>query len=324
MIKDILISEENYFNEMDNIVRPYLAGFEKTGKFKSFDEKEIFYRYYLNDNAKASVVVCHGFTENSEKFLEMIYYYHLEGYNVFALDHRGHGYSYREVEDTSVSHINKFEDYVEDLNCFVEKIVKPESSSLPLFVYAHSMGGAVAVLYLMKYPDIFEKAVLTAPMIFPQTQGVPVFATKLLTSFFKLIGMKKKRVFVQKSFDPKNVTYVFEMSNATSRNRFDYIMRTKINNKFYFNSCASYNWVRESLKITKIMLNPKNCDKIKAKVFLFQGEIDNSVRKEYQPMFVSMVKDAKIKEIKGSKHEIYLSPNDVLEEYLTDIFEFLE
>ena len=121
MFKDFnVLDENNYYTLMESTVKPYLKKIEHLGKFSSFDGNDIFYRYYLNENAKGNLVVVHGFTENSEKFLEMIYYFHLGGYNVFSYDQRGHGYSYREVEDTSISHINRFDEYVNDLECYRE------------------------------------------------------------------------------------------------------------------------------------------------------------------------------------------------------------
>lgn len=316
-----LVNEEEYKSEMETKIMPYLETCGTQGKFCSFDGKELFYRYYLNEKASASVVVCHGFTENSQKFMEMIYYFHKHGYNVFALDHRGHGKSYRDVKDTSITHINKFDDYVNDLNCYIEKVVKTKSDDLPIYLYAHSMGGAIGIVYMMKYPTVFSKALLTAPMVFPETAGVPPFATKMLAGFFCLIGKKRERVFLQSGFDP---TPDFENSNATSRQRYLYVNGLKADNVEYQNCSASYGWVKESMKIIKRILNKKECEKIKTKILLLQAETDGSVKKEYQPEFVKMVNGAKIAEIKGSKHEIYLSPNDVLEVYLQKIFEFFD
>lgn len=316
-----LINEEEYKIEMETKVIPYLKKYGTEETMCSFDGQEIFCRYYLKENAQASVVVCHGFTESSQKFMEMIYYFHKHGYNVFALDHRGHGKSYREVADTSVTHINKFDDYVNDLNCYIEKVVRKKSGELPLYLYAHSMGGAIGIVYMMKYPKVFERALLTAPMVFPETAGVPPIATRMLAGFFCLIGKKRERVFLQSGFDP---TPDFENSNATSRQRYLYVNGLKADNVEYQNCSASYGWVKESMKIIKTILNKKECEKIKTKILLLQAEIDGSVKKEYQPVFVKMVDGAKIAEIKGSKHEIYLSPNNVLEEYLEKIFDFFD
>ena len=295
--------------------------YEQSSYFPADDNNKIFYKYYITENHKANIVISHGLNEFSEKYLEMIYYFLKSDYNVFFIEQRGHGYSYREVEDTSISHINSYKEYVSDLYCFINKIVLYNSNNLPLFLYAHSMGGAIGTLFLMKYPDIFNKAILTSPMIYPKTANVPSSLTKFMTKMFSLFGKGKDRVFVHREFNPEAP---YETSNSTSVARFNYFMNTKRNNRMYFNSSTSYRWVYESLKITKIMLNRTNIEKINAKTLLLVAENDETVKKEKQIEFAKKVKYIKMKEIKGSKHEIYLSNNIVLKDYLEEIFTFLE
>lgn len=316
-----LLKEEDYFNEMENIVKPYLQKYEKSSYFSAYDNNKIFYKYYISKNHKANIVITHGLNEFSEKYLEMIYYFLRYNYNVFILEHRGHGYSFRELEDMSISHINSYKEYVSDLYDFINKVVLYNSNNLPLFLYAHSMGGAIGSLFLMKYPDVFNKAILTSPMIYPKTANIPSSLTKFITKMFLLFGKGKDRVFVHREFNPEAP---YETSNSTSVERFNYFMNTKRNNRMYFNSSTSYRWVYESLKITKIMLNRTNVEKINAKTLLLVAENDETVKKDKQIDFSKMVKDIKIKEIKGSKHEIYLSNNNVLKNYLEEIFMFLE
>ena len=150
---------------MINEVEPFLAERRNEGTFNSFDGRPISYEYYITENAKASVVISHGFTESAEKFREMSYYFINEGYNVFAITHRGHGASYKESIDPYTVYVSEFNDYIKDFYTFIKRIVTPNSDSLPLYLYAHSMGGAIAALTLEQYPDIFKKAVLNAPMI---------------------------------------------------------------------------------------------------------------------------------------------------------------
>ena len=313
------IDEENYFAEMENKVIPELMKNGGDDYFTSFDGKKIHYRYFISNCPKATVVISHGFTEFGEKFDEMAYYFHISSFNVFVIDHRGHGYSHRHVENPSVSHINRFDDYVSDFHCFINKVVLPASEGLPLYLYAHSMGGAVGILYLQRHSNVFDRALLTAPMVYPQTAGVPSWLTKIMTKAFSLFGQSKKMVFVHKEYDPDPP---FESSNATSKARFDYYISLRRGDEHYHNSAASYKWVSESLKIPKEMLKDSNCKKIKAKVLLLQAEKDKSVKTEMQDLFVRKVPGAEIFKIPDSKHEIFLSSNDALKIYLEKIFSF--
>lgn len=323
-IKNILdiepLAEETYKEVMATVVEPQLAEMRKNGYMTFASGRKLHYEYYICPEAKGSIVISHGFTECAEKFREMDYYFLQAGYNVFALDHRGHGYSSREVDHVNVSHVEHFNDYVGDLNAYVENVVIPHSGDLPLYLYAHSMGGAIGALHLMQYPGVFEKAVLSSPMISPKTAGFPHWVTRTMTTFFRMIGKKKAMVFTETGFDPETT---YERSHDTSKERFEYFFEKKKNTVEYQNCAASYGWVDESLKICPKLVDSKYCSKITAKVLLCQSAIDDSVELEPQEVFVSKVKDARLVKIPACKHEIYLSVNEAMVPYLKEIFSFL-
>ena len=314
------IAEENYEQTMITVVEPFLCKLRKEGFLKFSDGRQLHYEYYIVENAKASVVIAHGYTEMAEKFREMMYYFINEGYNVFAVDHMGHGYSSRLTDNPNLAHIEKFDMYVTDFNAFVEKLVKPKSENLPLYLYSHSMGGAISVLHLERYPGVFEKAVLSAPMISPKTAGFPHFVTKTMTTVFKMLGKGGDMVFTEHEFNPDR-TYL--ESGDTSKVRFDYVQAKRNAHKEYHTCATTYSWLDEALRITKIMLNKKNCDRITAKILLFQAENDSLVESEPQEKFVSRVKNARFYKIENTKHELYMTENNEMKLYLDMIFNFL-
>ena len=321
-VSGVLVNEDKYAEEMNTLVEPYLASLRTDGYFEGVGGDKLHYEAYLPENATAAIVVSHGFTESAEKFREMSYYYAKAGYLVFAIDHRGHGYSHREnPQDPETVHIDNFDTYIEDLKLFVDTVVKPQAGELPLYLYGHSMGGAVSVLFIMKYADVFEKCVLTAPMISANTANLPHFLTGNLAKLFAALGKGKEPVFNRGGYDPDRK---FEDSNDTSRARFDYYQAKRNATREYQTSRPSYAWVREAVRVVKIQLNENNCKKIKAKVMLCQPEWDASVIMAPQNVFVSRVPGAIFKKFYGAKHEIYMSPNDVMDKYLNTVFSFLE
>ncbi|MGN0297812.1 MAG: alpha/beta fold hydrolase [Lachnospiraceae bacterium] len=315
-----LVSEEQFEEEMTSIVEPSLEACRTIGRLDTFAPRYLSYEEYECENPEGIVVISHGFTESAEKFREMTWYFLQAGYKVFAADHCGHGHSYRYVEDVNICHIEKFEDYVEDLHCLVKKIIE-KNPDLPLYFYAHSMGGGIAARYIQKYPDDFDKAILTAPMIAPNAGNIPRWVGKLLADIAVFFGMKKKRVFVHKPFNP-NMS--FESSPDTSYPRFTYYLKKCVANSHLQNSAASYNWVRESISLTKVLLNKENCKRVKTKVLLFQAEKDDLVTGPEQEKFVEQIANGRLIKISGAKHEIYNSPNDVMSNYLNYIFAFLK
>lgn len=320
-IQSLPVSEENYAETMKNIVEPELAQLRKEDFFKGFDGNGIHYEQYLRPEDTAVVVIVHGFTESAEKFREMVYNFLKMGFSVFAVDNRGHGKSFRyNPGDPQVVTIRKFTDYVEDLRCFITSVVKPAAGSRPLYLYAHSMGGAIAVQYLQTYNDTFDKAVLTAPMI-EAKMPIPPAVTLAMTGAFMALGKRDGKVFVHKGFDPDRT---YEDSNDTSKARFDYYNAKRIADPLLQTSAASYNWVRESVLVAKKNLDPARCKNITCPVLLCQPEEDGSVVSEREDEFIKLIPDGRLEKFENSRHEIYASVDATVLKYLQTIEAFLK
>ena len=108
----------------------------------------------------------------------------------------------------------------------MDHVVLPRTKNLPLCLYAHSMGGAVGGMTLQRHPKRFARAVLTAPMIAPSSAPFPSWMGAGIAKFMCAIGKTKEMAFIGKPFDPKNET--FEASFGTSRARFDYYARKRL------------------------------------------------------------------------------------------------
>lgn len=67
--------EANYQRTMKRDVEPYLRSYEKDGYIESYDKTAIYYRTYRIPQAKAGIVISHGFCEFAEKYREVIYYF---------------------------------------------------------------------------------------------------------------------------------------------------------------------------------------------------------------------------------------------------------
>ena len=315
-----LIREENYEKTMREVVEPQLA---KMREDVYIDVKDGKYHaeVYENENAERAIVIVHGYTESAEKFREMTWYLLHEGFSVFAVDHRGHAQSLRQVEDTSITHVDKFDDYVDDLDAFIEKIVLPRTKGLPLCILGHSMGGAVTALELMRHPERFKKAVLNAPMIAAVSEPFPRKGAALMGALMCLLGKGKERAFVGKPFDP--VREKFDTSHMTSRARFDYYQKKRCTRRELQNCSPSYSWVREGMGVTDRLLKTKNTDKIKTPVLLCQAERDSIVCLPEQNQFVEQVQNALLISF-DAKDEIYSSEDSVLEGYYNMIVDFLK
>ncbi|MDE7298040.1 MAG: alpha/beta hydrolase [Lachnospiraceae bacterium] len=267
------------------------------------------------------LVLCHGYTETCTKYHELIYYFLRHGFHVLAYDHRGHGRSFREVENPYKIHAEDFDaDYVGDLDLIVQKVARREFPALPLFLYGHSMGGCVAARYIELHPEVFSRCILSSPMFGIKTGSVPNMLTLLLARFMKLVGQGKRYILGQHDFLPDEV---FEVSAATSPERFDrYNELRKITPEFQL-SGGDYSWLYTCLHAAACAVSRRETAKIKALVLLFEAENDAYVPRARIAKFRKNLPDVQYHAWRGTKHEIYNSPDAVVKAYYKEIFRFL-
>ncbi|MGQ4277577.1 alpha/beta fold hydrolase [Pseudidiomarina sp. E22-M8] len=140
---------------------------------------EINLCYYLirPPNAKALVLISPGRIEGAIKYPELVWELGQQGYAVAIIDHRGQGFSDRLTPNPHNGHVHEFDDFVDDFAGFVREAEKHMNEhygvELPVHLVAHSMGGAIAALYLARYPHNVKSAVLSSPMFGIQTGWIP-------------------------------------------------------------------------------------------------------------------------------------------------------
>lgn len=273
--------------------------------------------------AAGTVLISHGFTESAEKYKEVIWYFHQEGFHVMILEHCGHGRSYRLTEDPSLVHILDWEAYVEDL-LFAAHRAKEEWPESALYVFGHSMGGGIAAAAAAKEPDLFAKAVLSSPMIRPLTGGIPYPLAKAVTAAACAGGRAKSYVIGQHAYGGREK---FEDSAATSEPRFTYYQDKRVSQPMFQQSAASFGWVRAAAGLSDYLLK-QAWKQIAIPVLLCQAGRDVFVSNEAQDQFIQKLgsrigEDAVMIRVPGAKHEIYNSDDATIRMYWERIFTFL-
>lgn len=317
-----LLNEVSFKASMETDVEPFLKQCEKELWFDRIEYQKIHCMKYSAENARGVVMISHGFTESAEKYKEVIYYFLKENYHVYIPEHCGHGYSYRLCEDLSMVHIDTFERYVEDF-AYVAQYVKKEHE-LPVYLFAHSMGGAIGALTAAKYPKLFQKIILNSPMIRPSTGKLPWNLIKMTAFVGCMLGKGKKYIPGHHKYEGLED---FEESCSTSRKRFEYYNEKKAATEAYQTSGASYSWMLQTSRIYDVLIK-QAYRKIKVPVLMFQAERDTVVSAKAQEIFMKKLRQAgnyqgKLLIIPDAKHEIYNSKNHVLEKYWKKVFSFL-
>jgi lysophospholipase len=315
----IFLGEEDYMDKMLHIVAPILSKYRTTDYFNSSDGTKIYYEAYLHPEEKAAVVISHGFCEFTAKFEEVVFYFLQAGYSVYILDHRGHGYSARSVSDKSKVYVRSYEEYVLDFHVFITKVVLKDSLHRRLVLYAHSMGGAIAALYLEQYPGVFSCAILSSPMLEINSGIVPKSVVWLVMLFKKLTRTDEDYVTRHKKFDG---IPIFTTSSCLSEARYNHIFSKRLEDENYQTYGASSAWTLASMNAVKKL--QKQAGLVKTPILLIQAGKDTTVRPGGQKRFARKSQNTRLVIMPDSKHEIYNADTKTRTEYYQKIIEYLE
>jgi len=128
----------------------------------------------------AVLIVVHGLRDHSSRYAELAEHLVGQGFAVHSFDLRGHAHS----EGVRV-YVNSFDEYLSDLGLFLEHVRQREPGR-PVFLFGHSMGGAIVTLFtLERKPDI-QGLVLSAPALKPgkNVSGALIATTRTLGGAF--------------------------------------------------------------------------------------------------------------------------------------------
>ena len=130
-----------------NVTEGYFAG---AGGVRLFER-----RWQPDGEARAGLVIVHGFAEHSGRYAHVADALAGDGYAVSAFDLRGHGRS-----DGPRATVRSFGEYLADLRVVLDR-ASAESAGRPLFLFGHSMGGTIVALMCCVSPPPVEGVLLS-------------------------------------------------------------------------------------------------------------------------------------------------------------------
>lgn len=289
-----IIKDTDFARRMEEI-RTQLNEIRVSGDLITPDGVKLFYEYFLAEDAVASVVILHGMSEFTCKHYELAYYLLQQGYNVFMYDQRCHGRSQRLTDRPDLIHVDRFLDFVEDLELFVQKIVLP-AAVLPLHLYGHSMGGAVAIEYLAAHPDTFQKAVLSSPLFEPIV-GAPTPIAAISAAKDRLLRGAKSKLTHSREFIARIPTE-WLTDPACSRNK--YMMQLRIDEQSYQTTPMTAGFALRALYLTPRLL--KLAKRIRTPHLLISGDQDTVVKTQPHRQFAERSPLCHLVCVPGGKH----------------------
>lgn len=317
---DLYISESTYAEDMTTLVEPTIANIKSQSTFNTSDGTTLNYNKFIVENPVGTIIISHGFTEFASKYSELIYYFTSLNYNVYIPEHRGHGFSTRATDDFSLVHITDFQDYVNDFKEFIDRVVIPENTGSNLYLYAHSMGGAIGTLYLEQNPGIIEAAILSAPMLEPATGNYPNFIAKAIANMYTWLGKGKEYVFGHKPFSGEKEP---ESDATYSIARYSYTFDKRLENTMQQTNGASFGWLKAALTGAKKAV--KNAHLLEGTpVLIFQATDDTYVNPSAQLKVANSADSVELIIVEDARHELYLEKDETLVKYLDVVLSFFE
>jgi alpha-beta hydrolase superfamily lysophospholipase len=139
---------------------------------------------------RAAILIAHGYAEHLGRYQEFIAHLGRSGFAVAGIDHRGHGQS-----GGPRGHCESFDELVADLRALAD-MAETSWPGVPRLLFGHSLGGLLAVVYLLRHPDTVRAAALSGPAI-----RVPDAAPRALQMIALLLGRIAPRFPLRSNLD---------------------------------------------------------------------------------------------------------------------------
>ena len=124
------------------------------------DGARLWYRRWQPAAPQQSLLLLHGFGEHSGRYDSFARLLIGFGFDVLAVDFRGHGRSSGRRGD-----IVRFSHYVDDIGSILRQHWAPRPEQGRPVLFGHSFGGLVAIHVALKFPEAFSRLVIQSPLL---------------------------------------------------------------------------------------------------------------------------------------------------------------
>ncbi|MFZ5941296.1 MAG: alpha/beta fold hydrolase [Bacteroidota bacterium] len=272
-------------------IETFYAGGEE-GTFPGAADVKIYYRIFRQPGAeKGAVLISSGRTEAAIKYRELIYDLYNNGYSVYIHDHRGQGLSGRMTEDREMGYVDDFQNYVSDMKYFYDHYLVPGKHE-HRYLLAHSLGGAIGMTYLEQFPDDFNAAAFSSPML-----GLSPYICPLA---HLLAGKTPKYAPGQSGYHNDSTAFA---GNDVTGSDIRYYRNIEANIRFPEARLggASLQWLTESCEAMKAIR--RNAEDLKTPFILFAADNETVVYPKAYVKFTSKAARA------GKEYQIFLVPD---------------
>ena len=279
---------------------------------------KVAYRIHRVANPKAAVVIVPGRTEAIIKFAELARDLTAQGYSTYAVTLRGQGEAGRMLPNHDKGYVEYFDDYLVDTHTFITTKVKPEVSRV--FMVAHSLGGAVAVLVNDEHPDDVQAMALSSPMLDIDLGGFPAPVAASLGE--GICGVTDGTGYVLGGHDYERETD-FDTNTVThSRNRWEWKLQQLDEDPSIRLGGTTWRWLCQSLDAsTRAQRSGKYSS---TPTLLFTADGDTIVHIKGGQAYCADAPRCTLTALTGSKHEILAETDAVRNLAVSQIVKFFD
>lgn len=250
---------------------------------------------------KGTILIFQGRTEFVEKYGRVVAEFQRRGYAVLTFDWRGQGLSDRLTSNRMLGHVGRFADYQLDVAAVLAARIGLDLPE-PLYLCAHSMGGAIGYRALAGGLPV-KRSVLTAPMF-----GMMI--DPLLRPIVLAVAAGTQSIGLGEEFAPGTsaVSFIeskpFEGNSLTSdAGSFAYIAELVRAHPGLSIGGPSVHWIYEALFETRELAR---LDAPKAETLCFLGSDETVVDKRDVVAMIDRWPGAQLEMLSGARHEILM------------------
>lgn len=111
------------------------------------------YTRRANGEARAVVQINHGLAEHAARYARFAEFLAERGFHSYAHDHRGHGFTTAPDAPPGRFGVPGGQDEVIADVGAIHDLIRTEHPGLPVILFGHSMGGMIALNYLLRHPE---------------------------------------------------------------------------------------------------------------------------------------------------------------------------
>jgi lysophospholipase len=290
------------------------------GGFVTADGAVLRWGHLAAQAPRAECLLVGGFGEFIEKHFETARDLAARGLSVWCLDWRGQGGSTRPRRLPHRPRPRHFDRDAAELEQFAQEML---TSGLPRFLFAQSMGGAIALLCLHRHPRLFAGAVLSAPMLGLRTGKVPPTLLRCITKPVRMAGLGVCRLPGTIPWRPDRVPSP-ERSHISSDAE-----RCRIRHAWFSAEPGlrldppTYGWVDTALALVARISRPEFLAAITTPILLGSAERETLVAPKAHRRAARLLPDCTLVQLADSKHEPFLERDAIRNAWLDHIDRFI-